>query len=455
MFYAFIQDDIRISRRLSVNIGMRYEPYTVPAEVNGLVSALPDPLHDTTVVLGIGVFRNPSKRNFGPRLAAALDVFGDGRTVFRAGAGIFYDMLSSADLTFAGSRMPPFYNRAQMVNPPFPNLTAITRGQSLPTVDGVQYYENQPYAIQMQAALERQVGWTILLRVAYDGNRGIHLPGYVGDINVPVPSYLPAGQIYFSPVSPLLNPNFQRIGQRITVFPSASNALQLHASQTPVRGFSWQANYSWSKVIDESSNPNQLELLNDNYMPFPLDFRMNRGRASFDLRQVLSADGSWETRRLGGWRFYAVLQAQTGPGFSPEIGFDRAGLRANTTPELGQRPNLVSGVPLITGNPSQWFNPLAFTLPAAGTYGNLGRNVLPGPGLINVDVAIHKSLWQRENKSISLRTEVFNIANHPNFQIPSGINTFSSNGARLGSAGQITQTTTTSRQVQLALKAVF
>jgi len=428
LFYLYIEDEFHVSRRVSVSAGLRYEPYTTPTEVNGLVSALPDPLHDTSVSLGIGVYRNPSRKNFGPRLALAADVFGDGRTVFRAGAGIFYDMLSGTDLNSAESRMPPYYNRLSLTDPRFPYLNPAAAGTGLLTVDGSQYYANQPYAMQWQAALERQLGRTVLLRAGYAANRGVHLPGYVADLNVPVPSYLPDGQIYFSPSAPLLNPAFSRIGMRLTQFPSTSN---------------------------ESSNPNYKELLNDDYMPFPLDFGNNRGRASFDLRQVLAADWSWETRRLTGWQFFSIVQAQTGPGFSPVIGFDRAGLRDNVSGDVGQRPNFVDAAPVVTGNPAQWFNPADFTLPPAGTYGNLGRNVIPGPGLVNIDFAVHKVLWRHENKTITWRTEIFNIANHPNFQIPSQLGMFNSNGTRIGSAGEITQTTTSSRQLQLALKAVF
>jgi hypothetical protein len=243
---------------------------------------------------------------------------------------------------------------------------------------------------------------------------------------------------------------------RFTRFPSTANALQLHAAQSLSHGFRWQANYTFSKVIDLSSNPNQKEQLNDDYMPFPLDFRENRGRASFDVGKVFSADASWETNRfLGRWQFDAIFQAQSGPGFNPIIGFDRAGLRDNISQTVGQRPNLVAGVPLVLGDPARWFNPLAFTLPDAGAYGDLGRNTLPGPGLINLDFAVHKVLWSRESTQVTLRGELFNIANHPNFAIPSSVNLFSSSGARIASAGQITQTTTPSRQIQLALKVTF
>ena len=125
--------------------------------------------------------------------------------------------------------------------------------------------------------------------------------------------------------------------------------------------------------------------------------------------------------------------------------------------DLGQRPNLVltTGAPLIQGTPSQYFNPLAFSLPAAGTYGNLGRNVLIGPGLFTMDAAIQKKLIQEHKQILVLRLEGFNIMNRPNFQNPSSLALFTSSGSRIGSAGQITTTTTTSRQLQLALRYEF
>lgn len=456
LFYVFVQDEFRISRRVQVSAGLRYEPYTTPAEVNGLVSALPDPLHDTDVTVGIGLFRNPSKANFAPRLAVAWDLSGNGRTVFRAGAGIFYDTIGVRDVTFGGARLPPFYNRPQAVNPSFPNLAAAVTASAGTVFDGMQYYANQPYASQMQAAIEHQWGQRTVFRVGYAGNRGIHLPGFVGNANIPQPSTLPNGQLYFSPSAPVLNPHFARIGLRLTQFPSSSNALQLHASHRFTAGFRFQLNYAYGKVIDQSSNPNFHEFLNDDYMPFPLNFRANRGPASFDLRQVFAADWSWQTRRfLGGWEFHGIFQAQSGPPFNPIIGFDRAGLRANLAPDVGQRPIYVPGVPVILGDPAQWYNPAAFELPAAGTYGNLGRNTLSGPGLVNADLAVHKRLWANERSQVNLRLEVFNIANHPNFQIPSSLSLFSSNGRRVASAGQITQTTTTSRQLQIGLRANF
>jgi hypothetical protein len=110
---------------------------------------------------------------------------------------------------------------------------------------------------------------------------------------------------------------------------------------------------------------------------------------------------------------------------------------------------------VITGGVQQYFNPLAFALPATGTYGNLGRNRLIGPGLSMLNLALDRTFWKRERRSFRVRGEAFNIANHPNFQMPSGTSLFDSTGARLGGVGQITTTTTFSRQIQLSARLSF
>lgn len=458
LYFVYAQDEIRITRRLEVTLGLRYEPYSTPSEVNGLVASLPDPLHASTTTTGGVLFRNPSKTNFAPRGALAWDMFGGGRTVFRAGAGIFYDPISTNDLILSGTRMPPYFNRVQAANPPFPDL-ALELGVNAPlAIDDIQYYANQPYVIQFQAAIEHQWGADTAARVGYAGSHGLHLPAYVGDLNITTPSVLPNGQTFFPAGAPLLNPSFGAIASHLTQFPSSANALQAQLQRRFRHGFRGEAKYAWSKIIDEASNPIINEYLNTDYMPDPLDFRMNRGLANFDIRHTFAADWSWETRRfLGGWAFYGILQAQTGPPFNPTTGFDRTNLQDHTSNELGQRPNYtpIPGQPVITGNPAQWFNPMMFSLETAGTFGNLGRDTLTGPGLVNLNLAIHKVLWTHDRASVVLRVEMFNIANHPNFQIPSSLSLFGSTGARVASAGQITQTTTSSRQLQLALKASF
>jgi hypothetical protein len=230
-------------------------------------------------------------------------------------------------------------------------------------------------------------------------------------------------------------------------------------------GFQVQAKYTWSKSIDEVSSATFGDYINSDQMPMIFDYRQNRGPSDFDLRHVFALSFSWEVpslrragvwRSLNGWELHGITRWQTGHPFSPWVGFDRAGLRP-TTGDLGQRPDLAAaaGSRLVLGDPQQYFDPTVFALPAKGFYGNLGRNVLTGPGLAAMDLALHKTLWSTERQSVRMRVEAFNVANHPNFQIPSELSLFNSSLQRLGSAGRITSTTTTSRQIQIALRWVF
>ncbi|MCP5117181.1 MAG: carboxypeptidase regulatory-like domain-containing protein, partial [bacterium] len=158
---------------------------------------------------------------------------------------------------------------------------------------------------------------------------------------------------------------------------------------------------------------------------------------------------------LGGWQLHGLLMAQTGPGFGPRVGTDWANL-TQSREDLGQRPDFV-GVPgdIILGDPQRYINPNAFALPERGRLGNLGRNAFTGPGLFALDASVHKDLWRSERHVIRLRVEAFNLTNRPNFQVPSELALFNSQGNRLQSAGRITSTTTTSRQLQLGVKWTF
>ena len=156
---------------------------------------------------------------------------------------------------------------------------------------------------------------------------------------------------------------------------------------------------------------------------------------------------------LSGWKLNAIITAQSGLPFTPTVGFnssrdgDSAGAdRPNVNPNF-------SG-PVILGTPNRWYNPSAFVLPTAGTYGNLGRGTLRGPGLTDVDLSLFKDTRLSERTSLQFRAESFNILNHANFGVP-GTSLFSQSGAVVGSAGVISATSTTSRQIQLGLKLIW
>jgi len=461
---VFAQDEWQATRRLNVTLGLRYEPYSVPSEVNGLISTLPDPVHDTSSTLGGPLFNNPSWHNLAPRAAIAWDPAGKGRTVIRAGAGIFYDQLGVPELVVTGNRMPPYYVRLLPSNPAFPNLlSAVSKSTAPIALDTVDYHEYQPYTAQYQLAVEHTFAGETLLRLGYVGSRGVHLAGQLGNINPTAPAIDSNGVLYFPANTPRVNPAWGTIGMRSTQFESRYNAFQASLERKWRRARA-EAHYAFSRSIDDFSNTVLDDFANGSLIPTMFDYRSNRGLSDFDSRHVFTANGSYAlpvwrgsaaARALSGWEVFALFQAHTGFPFNPTVGFDDARLGGGTN-DLGQRPNYLGGVgSLITGNPAQYFNPLAFGLPAAGYYGNLGRNTLVGPATVDVDAALHKILWRNERHTVRLRAEVFNVANHPNFQIPSGLALFDNTGRRVATAGQITATSTPSRQIQLAMKWAF
>ena len=201
----------------------------------------------------------------------------------------------------------------------------------------------------------------------------------------------------------------------------------------------------------------------DNDLPQDADNpKAERGLSNFDVRHYFVTYFSWDAPALpgpkllgAGWQWNAITTLSSGNPFSAVVGFDRAraNFQAGTAP---QRPDLVAGRSTnpVVGGPARDFDPTSFSLPDAGFFGNLGRNTLIGPGLAMVDVSLNKRFRLSERLTLQFRTEMFNSLNHPNFAIPSQRTVFSSSGP-VGSAGRITSTLTSSRQLQAGLKLVF
>ena len=467
IYSAFIQDEFRASERLSVTLGVRYEPYSTPAEVNGKIATIPNFLEAATTTVGGPLFTNPSKTNFAPRASVAFLPFGSGKTVIRAGGGIFYHIIGMQELVVAGVRVPPFYELASLTNPSFPNLLQAAQSASpSKALDMLDYHLQQPYMAQYQFLVQQELGRDTVLQLGYVGSRGVHLLGQVTESNPIVPQILPDGSLFFPANGTRLNPAFGRTRMRTSQFDSSYDSLQTELEHKLRGGFRFQLKYAWGKSLDDSSSDMTNDFLNSDGVPTMFNYSANRGRSDFDIRHTFGGNFSWALpqvrgavagRILGGWELHGLVQAQTGPPFNPTIGFDRARATGGGSNDPGERPMHVAapGTQVILGDPQQWFDPNAFALPPAGMYGNLGRNVFDGPGLVDVDLALHKIFWKTERQSVRLRVEAFNVANHPNFQIPSGLALFNSDLSRVGSAGQITATTTTSRQIQLALKWMF
>jgi carboxypeptidase family protein/TonB-dependent receptor-like protein len=461
MTAAYIQDDFRLSRRLTLNAGLRYERTSVPHELDGLEANVRNPLTDAAATVG-QLYKNPSNLNFAPRVGLAWDPFGDGKTSVRAGFGVFFDPLWTDFYANAANRTPPFYTLGSVRNPVFPNASEVTSSPNfvLGRQDTLVYEPQNPYSLHTNISIQREVVKGGTLTVAFIRQRGLHEVRLI-DQNQAIPIIQPDGRKFFPANSVVRNPNFSGIRHKTTDGQSSYNGLQTAFEYRRSKYLSFHTSYTWSKAIDDGSIVTTQG--GDNDLPQDPDSRgAERGLSNYDLRHYFVSYVTTELPHFGGpkwltagWQFNAISTLASGNPFSVVVGFDqaRARFQAGTSP---QRPDLAASNSInpILGGPNKYFDPSAFALPAPGYYGNLGRNTLIGPGLVALDLAANKTFRLREHLNLQFRTEVFNFPNHPNFSVPSQRTVFSSTGA-VGSAGLITTTKTSSRQLQFGLKLTF
>jgi hypothetical protein len=452
MTAAYFEDTVQLTRRLTVNLGVRYERVSVPEEANGRSANVRDPQHDAMATRG-PMFTNPSNLNFAPRAGIAWDPFGDGRTSVRSGFGIFYDPLWTDFYANAGNRQAPFYTLGSVRNPVFPRADAVVNdpGFILGRQDIVAYHPQNPYVMQYSLSVQRQVWRNTAATLSYSGQRGRRLVRFI-DGNQALPQVLENGRKFFPEGAAPRNPHFTGIRYKATDGQSFYNALLASLEHRFARGLQLQVNYAFSRNIDDGSI--SVTQGGDNDLPQDPDSRKaERGLSNYDVRHYFVAHWTHELGR--GWQWSAITSLSSGNPFSVLVGYDRARARfqAGSSP---QRPDLAPGASNnpILGGPDRYFDPSAFTLPEAGFYGNLGRNTLTGPGLANVDLSLSKRFRLTEGAALQFRAEAFNLFNRPNFAIPSQRTVFSGAG-RVGSAGRITSTTTPARQLQFGLKLTF
>ena len=464
--YFYIEDEMQLRSNLSLSLGLRWEAASTPTEIDGKTAALVDVYRDSQFTVGGPLYDNPSWTNFAPRAGLAWSPFGNSRTMVRAGGGLFFDLLGSRELTIAGVRTPPLYNRILVFGAPrFPDILNAAAGRTpSASSDGLDYHLEQPTVARWQLTLERQVGQRTVARLGYSGMRGMHLMGQVGNFNTPIPQQLPDGRWFFPANTPRLNPAFQRIGLRRSQFNSFYHGMTASLERRLDRNLRYQLKYTFSKSIDESSNSTFNDFEASDQVPTTPNYRLNRGLSDFDMRHAMAGNISYLLPRLegakarwllGGWELHGLTQLQSGNPFAPSVGFDRARLLTGFG-DTGQRPDLARpGADLIRGGPDQYFDPTAFSLPDAGFLGTLGRGTLRGPALFTLDAGIHKRFAITERQGVTFRAEIFNLTNEANFQIPVGQELFTEQGGRVGSAGRITSTATPARQIQLALRWDF
>lgn len=529
-FYA--QDDVHLTPRLTLNLGLRYEFMTTPTEQHGIQSRFLD-FSDPSQTYSYGPpLQNPGHLAFSPRVGFAWDVFGNGKTAIRGGAGIYYDV----------GEIDGVLNTTEISQPPFSEYyspAVAGRTFQLPfnfvgggiDVQTANYYDRLPRSYQFNLTVERQLPFGVGLSVSYLGNQGRRLWDAI-EGNPYVPSTDVNGVMTWDPytcngaLSPTPctggavqapNPTYQRVNPNYgsavldsTVGYSYYNGLQVVATKHLSQGLDFQGSFNWSHSIDTGAREFfNIEGCGADGIPInPYDEATDRGsscldkRLNFHLSLLYHLPGFRSNGLLSkvgnGWWVGNIVTAQSGSPFTANLSnVDRAeeGVFSDNNPGISRADKgtttqtvtlPVAGgtytytfIPynknkVITGNPKNWINPLMFQLGPAGQIGNVGRSLLTGPGLAEWDFSLNKDTkarWLGEAGMIQFRAEFFNILNHANFDAPASSEVFTGTitdpagdseapaGASLanplGTVGKITATSTTSRQIQFALKLIF
>jgi hypothetical protein len=480
----YIEDNIRLRRNLTARIGLRDEFTTGWNEAQGRAANY---ITDSTGILqtqpltGHSVFtKNNATHLLGPRAGLAWDVFGNGKTAVRAGFGIYYSLID--DLSFLLNSLPPYNGSASFTNASLPSLLPIVSGvQPAPSCgpgvpppcttfapQGVQANAKTPTVNEWNFAVEQQLDRNTAVRVAYVGSYGYHgllnidpntIPaqictnasGCLAGGNGTTKTTVPQGAQYIPSIPTRPNPYLGAGFFWYTEGNSSYNSLQIDVSRRLSRGFEFRANYTWSKNLDinsaltgaQASNQAQMVLNRNNV-------HLDWGPSALNAAHQVSLSGRYELPF--GCQFNAIVTLLSGFPLTPQLGSNRSGDGDTRNPD---RPSLNPAFTgsITAGNPNQWFNPAAFILPTAGTYGNAGRGILLGPGLADVDLSLFKNVTLTERLKLQIRAEFFNALNHANFGTPNAI--VFSNGAPSPTAGLITNTATTSRQIQFGMKLIF
>jgi carboxypeptidase family protein/TonB-dependent receptor-like protein len=478
LFGWFVQDDFRVRPNLTLNLGFRHEFMTGPTDVNGRSGNLRHPT-DTANVQGPAFV--PAKLNLSPRIGLAWDPTGSGKTSVRAAGGVLYNQVTGRLWYHQADQNADYLKSYELVNPPFPNAGAAGIPPGALQINWTNnWHLDTPTVVHYNVEIQRELAPTVSLRAGYVGAYGYHMTRVTED-NLRIAQVQADGRQFFASNAPFLNPAFGEVGRTVSDATFNYNAMQLSLQKTLSAGLQLQASYTLSKTLSDADETGSLPAFS---IPGDVQDKTNLGAdyslSSYDQRHTLVVNGvyqmPWDKSLngglakaiLGGWAINGVYSFNTGAPISLLAGFNnsRDGDRfASDRPDLnpGFSNNSVNGVTagcqgIAAGQklrtPDRWYDPCAFGLPAAGFYGNLGRNTVTGPGLSSFDFTILKTTSLTEQKKLEFRAEFFNLLNHANFFFPI-INVFNSSRDYSGNAGRITSTSTDNREIQLGLKLIF
>ena len=475
LFSGYLQDDMHVSTRLTLNLGARYEATTVPTEVNGKLSTLRN-LSDTAPHLGNPYFYNPTRMNFEPRVGVAWDMFGTGRVMVRSGYGIFDVLPLPYEFELLSLFAAPFFENVTPSSLPagsFPTeAITIASNNGIYRNVYIQPHPARNYINQWNLNLAWEISRKSSLLIGYVGSRGIHQTVRVDDTNIVLPTRTPQGYLWPGAASgtPKINPASGRLDGMFWNGRSYYDALQVQANADLSHGLQIDTSYTWGKSIDTGSSTIAGDQFANSISSLPwFDLRLARGLSDFNVAQTFSTHFTYElpSRQhssmwyLQHWRLNGTYQATTGAPFTPVVAGDPLGEGSTDPYDVPNRLHTAGcGHPIHRANANGYLNLQCFAFPFPSTLlGDLGRNSVIGPGLSDLDMSVFKdSFIKRISNSLNvqLRVEIFNLLNRANFSPPLDHRAiFDQNGNIIPGAGLIDSTATPSRQMQVGLKVLW
>ncbi len=518
-FGLFFQDDYHVSRRLSVNLGLRFDPFFPWKETKGRVEGFYPEAYAKGLVSQMFVNAPPgllfpgdpgvpqyglkaSMKNFAPRVGFAYDLTGDGKTSVRGGFGMFYDAMQNGIYNNRFVDVTPFSTQINLTAPsgsfsdpyrgyaggnPFPapypppkdiKFQTPVLALSYDTGNGGVY--NTPVVFGYNLMVERQLASDWLVRVGYVGSQSRHLL----ETQELSPAVF-AGSTA-SPDSRRYFKQFGSISMASQDINSGYNSLQATAQKRFSKSFTMQVNYTWSKSIDDMPFGESVTTVGNNAsggssivspIPWYMSGRhqFDKGPSEFDVKQRLVTTFVWQSPALaqspavvrfvvGGWQLSGLFSVQSGAPVTVLAGKDMSGNAQGADRGVYVGGEVYGGNACGSTAPCvNWVNPAAFGLPAIGTYGNVGKGALRGPGQATYDGGLFKEIPLRgERLRLQFRAEFFNLFNRVNLFNPgraassvSG-NGVSQNSVNLSNAGYGSIKGAGDPRIgQLALKLVF
>jgi hypothetical protein len=468
---TYFQDDWRMNKNLTLNLGVRWDGIPHTYEANDRMGNFYPELYDRTkaaILLpdgtispnspGLGSSPNPILKGvplylngigtpehngvpkglvnnhwatFGPRLGFAYDIMGNGKTVIRGGFGMMYERIQGNDMYNAGANIPfslnVTNNSVTMENPSILLATgsAANRPINPAAITGlaIDRYK-QPVSFQYSAGVQRQLNARSVLSIAYVGNQNRYQNDY-HQTNLPDESYLPeliAGKQYTTAPG-LPYPGFQSINMSMNEANSHYNALQVDLN-SQFHGLTMRAYYTLSSTVDPTLGGGggaDLTNVSNPYLGWKYDSgpggydRTHNGAVNFiyDLPFLQRSPNRLLKTMLGGWEISGIVTMTSGLPINPQL---TGGQSSNGLPNATNRPDKVANVS-YPHKAGEWFDTKAFALPQVGQWGNAGFNSLRGPGRDNWNLSLFKSFPFSEDgtRRFEFRAESFNVWNHTEF----------------------------------------